>query len=288
MKISILFLSLALSIHVFGQPKPKKIQIVLLGTFHFNQSLDSSSRLHSNLFSSKRQKEVANIVQKLGAFDPNKIFIEQEPSRQPFWDSIYDDFKKGIPPSTIKLKANEITQLGLSTAKKLGLEKLICVDFQPENYAEADFNTPYKTEKTIKSLWDEIAAYSDSIRTNAIFFDKRYPIKRPNGDSLLQKSSLRDYLLYINSPESYTYYNWSDWNWFYSLGKKYEYIGSDWLANFWYGRNMRIYSNILRQTNFEKDKKYLVIYGSAHISFLKYLFETNPFFEVVSLESVLK
>ena len=51
---------------------------------------------------------------------------------------------------------------------------------------------------------------------------------------------------------------------------------------------VRNYNNVLRQVNIEKDKCYLVIYGSSHISFLKYLFEMNPYFDVLDLNEILK
>lgn len=65
MKKYLLILALLVSCVSFGQDNPKRIKVILLGTFHFNQSLESSSKLHSDLFSQKRQEEVASLVAKL-------------------------------------------------------------------------------------------------------------------------------------------------------------------------------------------------------------------------------
>ena len=63
---------------------------------------------------------------------------------------------------------------------------------------------------------------------------------------------------------------------------------TDYVGTFWYGANVKNYNNVLRQVNFEKDNTYLLIYGSSHIPFMKYLFKMNPYFEVLELNDVLK
>lgn len=287
MKKVLLSFSLLLSAFIcFAQPK--KIKIILLGSFHFNQTLDSNSKLHSNLFSEQRQKEVDEITTKLAAQHIDKIFIERTPNEQPFWDSLYNNYCNGKLPNTTRLKANEIVQLGFNTAKKLKLPAVQCVDFQPEDYRDSSFKTNYPTEKLAKALWDSYETMSDSIRNNTVFFDKPYPYKRLKQDSLLQKSTLANYLISVNDPSNFAFYTYTDWNWFYSLGTKEEYAGVDFVANFWYGRNLRIYTNILRSVDYKKDNTYLLIYGSSHIPFIKHLFETNPYFEIVEVKDVLK
>ncbi len=277
----------------FGQPKQskpayKKIQILLLGTFHFHQSLDSNSRLHSNLFSDQRQKEVGEIVNNLVAFAPDKIFIERKTSEQAYTDSIYAEYKKGNEPKDRKVNANEIVQLGFKTARKLNLSAPICVDFRPEGYSEEDYQPKYPIEKNIVEIWRQFDANEDTVRSNAEFLDKRYPVKRTKLDSILQRSTLKEFLLYMNQPESYVGDAYTNWNWLYSKGGENDYTGMDWLANIWYGRNVKIYGNVLRQVDYENDQKYLLIIGASHLSILKHLFEENPFFEVIEVGNVLK
>lgn len=276
------------SINILQAQQPKRIKIILLGTFHFNQSLDSNSRLHSNLFTPKRQKEIDDIVAKLTSYHPDKIFIERVPGEQLFWDSLYKNFQKGIEPAAIRTKANEIVQLGFKTARKTKLDRVICVDFQPENYADSNFKANTSTEKIIKQLWDTLSAFNDTITNNGAFFSKPYQGKRLKQDSLLQSGTLSKYLIEINKPEHFAYYTYIDWNWFYGLGKKDEYSGVDFVTNYWYGRNLRIYTNILRTVDYAKDKTYVLIYGSSHIPFIKHLFETNPYFEIVEVKDVLR
>ncbi len=280
----------------FGQQKKdkpayKKIQILLLGTFHFHQSLDSNSRLHSNLFTEKRQQEVGEIVSNLAAFAPDKIFIERKTSEQAYTDSLYAEYKKGNEPKDVKVLANEIVQLGFKTAKKLNLPAPVCVDFRPEGYSKQDYVPKYEMEKQVIEIWRQFDdnEFRELGRYDNSFLDKRHPVRKAfNEDSLLQKITLKDFLLFLNTSESYVRDTYSNWNWMYGIGKDNDYSGIDWLANFWYGRNAKIYGNILRQVDYQNDQKYLLIVGASHLSILKHLFEENPYFEVVEVNKALK
>lgn len=283
----ILLVFTAISATCCGQNNYKRIKIVLLGTFHFHQSLDSNSRLHTQLFTQKRQKEVADIVDDLVKFAPDKIFVERKVSEQGYTDSLYTAYKNGHEPKDKKVLANEIVQLGFQTAKRLHLAAPICVDFRPEAYSNKDYTTQYPVEQSLVDIWRQFEDSEDNTRSNSTFLDKRYPLKRTNMDSLLQKSTLKEFLIYMNRPDVYTGDTYRNWNWFYSKGGENDYTGMDWLANFWHGRNIKIYGNILRQVDYQKDQKYVLIIGASHISLLKYLFSENPYFEVVDVDKVL-
>jgi Family of unknown function (DUF5694) len=270
-----------------GQTTTKKIKIIFLGTFHFNQTLDSNSKLHSNLFSTKRQSEVADLVEKLAKQKPDKIFLEFTQKDQKYYDSIYKDYLNGKEPERLKTKANEIFQLGMKTAKKVGLKNVVGINYQPQELAEKDYKPLNIADKALQDLYMAINNFEDSTRSNAKFYDLPYPFRQPKQDSLLQKTTLTDFILQLNSNKRQQYEEYNNWNYVYSIGKDNMNV-TDYVGTFWYGTNVRNYNNVLRQVDIEKDKCYLVIYGSSHISFLKYLFEMNPFFEVVDLSKVLK
>ncbi|OAQ39119.1 hypothetical protein A5893_10640 [Pedobacter psychrophilus] len=272
----------------FGQTDPKKIKIILLGTFHFNQTLDSSSKLHSNLFSPKRQSEVEDLVNNLVKQKPDKIFLEFTPKNQPFYDSIYNDYLNGKEPEKLKLKANEIFQLGMKTAKQLGHKKVYGINYQPEELQDSTYKPKNKIDEAIKNLYFAIGAFEDSARTNKEFYDLPFPYKLPKQDSLLQKSTLSNFLLSLNNEKKLMRDEYTNWNWLYSVGKENDMSTTDYVGTFWFGTNVRNYNNVLRNTDYKKDNCYLLIYGSSHIPFLKYMFKMNPFFEVVDLDEILK
>jgi hypothetical protein len=283
---TIIFFSI-ISANSFGQAKAKKIKIILLGTFHFNQSLDSNSKLHVDLFSAKRQKEVNDLVDKLVRQKPDKIFLEFTQSDQKYYDSIYNDYINGKEPERLKTKANEIFQLGMKTAKRAGLKIVTGINYQPQELSEKDYKPLNGADKALQALYLAIGNFEDSTRSNAEFYDLPYPYKQPKQDSLLQKSTLTDFIIQLNTTKRQQYEEYSNWNYLYSIGQN-NMNATDYVGTFWYGTNVRNYNNVLRQVNIEKDKCYLLIYGSSHISFLKYLFEVNPYFEVLDLNKILK
>ncbi len=277
----------------FAQTKPiqnpkKKIKIILLGVFHFNQSLDSTSKLHSNLFTEKRQKEVDILVNKLVKQKPDKVFLEFTPKNQPFYDSVYNDYLKGKEPTKIKVKASEFFQLGMKTAKKLGHKKIIGMNYQPEELGDKNYKPLNEVDKKVRDLYLALGNHEDSTRTNAKFNNLPTPYSLPKQDSLLQKSTLTEFILQLNSPKKLMRDEYTNWNYMYSMGTGNDMNMTDYVGMFWYGTNLRNFNNVLRQADYEKDNCYLLIYGSSHVPFLKYLFEMHPYFEVVDLNEILE
>jgi hypothetical protein len=288
MKKTSLFLILTLStVIAFTQTKPKKIKIILMGTFHLNQSLESASRLHSNLFSEQRQKEVANIVSQLAGQKPDKIFMEFTQTNQKYYDSIYNEYLAGKEPQSLKVKANEIFQFGMKTAKQLGHKKVYGMNYQPQELGDSTYKPLNVADKALQQLYNALGAFEDSLRSNTSFYDLPYPYRQVKQDSLLQKSTLASFILQMNQPMRHQYEEYNNWTFFYSIGKD-NMNYTDYVGTFWYGANVRNFNNVLREVDYKKDNCYLVIYGNSHIPFLSYLFKMHPYFEVVDLSTVLK
>lgn len=288
MKNFFIMLAVLIGCISYGQNNPKRIKVILLGTFHFNQSLDSSSRLHSNLFSPKRQAEVANLVTKLAKQKPTKIFLEFTPKNQAFYDSIYNDYLQGKEPEKISVRANEIFQLGMKTAKILNHKKIIGMNYQPEELADSSYKPKNKVDEAIKKLYLELGIFNDETRTNAQFYDLKYPYKFPKLDSLLQKVPLDKFFQHINSEKKLQQDEYNEWNYFLSMGTGSDMSSLEYVSSFWYGANLRNFNNVMRQVDYKQDECYLIIYGSNHIPFLKYLFNGNPYFEVLDINEVLE
>jgi hypothetical protein len=286
-KVLIVILTVFLSNSVMAQSTPKKIKIILFGTFHLHKSLDSNSRLHSNLFTAKRQEEVNDIVEKLAKQKPDKIFLEFTQANQQYYDSVYNDYISGNEPNNMQTKANEIFQFGMKTAKKVGLKNVIGINYQPEELGASAYKPLNNVDKALQDLYKSFENFEDSTRSNTQFYDLAYPFKQPKQDSLLQKQTLTDFILQLNTPKRQQYEEYNNWNFFYSVGKDNMNL-TDYVGTFWYGANVRNYNNVLRQVDLKKHKCYIIIYGSSHIAFLKYLFSQNPYFEVVALDEVLK
>lgn len=253
------------------QTQPKRIKIIILGTFHFGETADAGKTDFPDLSTQKRQKEIADVVASLAKFKPDKIFVENEPTQNNYWNKILSDYKKGVLKEEPR---NEIFQIGVRLAAKLDQNQVYCIDDQTN---QLDYSKIQKFEEEHKD--------DKSPELNSDFFNLAYPLKRQKPAPKLAEVSLRDYLLFLNSPDQmlrssydYTHYAIGD-------GISDDYTGTD-LTAIWYKRNLYIFTNILRKAN-KKDDAYLLIIGSGHAYSLKHFFESNPHFEVVNVNSVL-
>lgn len=256
----------------YAQTTPK-IKILLLGTFHFGQTGDKGKVTFEDLFSTKRQEELQQLTAQLARLKPDKIFVENEPSRQAHWDSLYAQYRQGALDTTAV--RNEIFQVGMRTARKAGLPRVICVDHdQPLPYDKLEA-FEQKTGKDSVAL-RKMAAYK--------LLSLTYPY--PKKTKKLATSTLHDYLLYVNSSE-YDAANRADY-FVYAPASGYDndYTGVEFITS-WYDRNAKIFTNMLRQAE-PTDKLHIVLFGSSHLLPLRHYFQMHPYFEVVELADVLK
>jgi hypothetical protein len=286
MKILLLALLPAFAL---GQVPPKKIQIVLLGTFHFGATGDAKKTSFPDLFTDRRQHELDALLGKLAAFGPETIFVENEPSRQARWDSVYAAYRQGTEPTGTR-RQNEIFQIGVKLARRLNLPRVTCIDYQTPDYEDSSYVPRSASEKLhieyMRKLW---SLPEEKIgKSNEKFFYLKNPNRWPNADSLLAASTLTEHYRYLNSPRKLQSNDYSEFNyWLLAEGQGEDYTGADKLANFWMLRNVKIYQNILRNSSLQ-DRRYLLLIGSSHVQMLKDWFKNHPYFEVVDVADVLR
>lgn len=253
------------------QTQPKRIKIMILGTFHFGETNDANKTAFPDLLTEKRQKEIADVVASLAKFKPDKIFVENELARQDYWNQILSDYKKGILKEQPR---NEIFQIGVRLAAKLDQNQVYCIDNQTN---QLDYGKIQKFEEEHKD--------DDSPELNSDFFNLAYPLKRQKPAPKLADVAVRDYLLFLNSSDNMLRSSYDYTHYAIGYGKGDDYTGTDFTAA-WYKRNLYIFTNILRKTS-KQDKAYLLLIGAAHAYSLKHFFESNPHFEVISVNDVL-
>ncbi len=287
--ILLLLLFSAFNFSAQEKPKPpaKKIQIVILGTFHFGATTDTNKQEFDALLA-KRQTEINEVVASLAKYNPDKIFVENEPARQAKWDKIYADFKNKIEPTGNDLR-NEIFQLGIRTAQKTNNPNgVICVDYQiPTNFDEALKNAKDDVERAYIKQVQAINAAPEPKNENERFLFLPFPASKDYKVLKLPEINLREYYLWLNSPEAILRSNYNNDNYLsLALGEGDNYVGAEY-ESLWYNRNLKILTNILRRASLE-DNRYLLIIGAAHTKILRDFFAGNPYFEIVAAESVLK
>lgn len=246
----------------------QKVEVLTLGTFHFNfpnldvKKTDSEDQI--DVLEPKYQKEIESIVDKLKKFKPNIIVIERSPEFQEKYDSIYTRYLEG----NHELNRSEEQQIGFRLAKRLGLQKLYCVDAWGADYEDItqlfEGNDSIAKQKFMNFFYnhpDSSMLYEDDnlYKTEGILAE----LRKRNSEEFL-KQDLGNYLIGIFKYET----------------EDNKYFGVDFTSGWWYNRNLRIFRNIQKIPT-KPDDKILLIYGSGHMNILNTLFEASPEYTLV-------
>lgn len=253
-----------------------KAKAMVLGIFHFdNPGLDSyRPKYPFNILEEKRQGELEILLNKIAEYKPTKILLE--------WDRIEMDsianerFQKYLNGTySIADKSNEVYQIGFRLAKKLGHKKIYCSDASADWFGvELDWDN-YDAETYLKSK----GQYEKSTRYDYQSFYKQ-------NDSLKTVQSLPDYLAMINSPKNRLKDHQAYLAETILEGAGDNYLGADAVAK-WYRRNLRIFANAYDLTDFDREERLLLLYGSGHVWQLRQFFMDSPDFEYVELNEYL-
>lgn len=252
----------------FSQTQNKKIKVILLGTFHFGATTDRNSTKFEDLFSEKRQNELDVIAKQLTDQKVNKIFIEDTPNNQTKRNLQFEGYKSNKITDE-KILKNEIVQIAFRTAK-LSNAKLVCADFEQE--------LPYdKLEAWDKKHKDEANPYS--------FFEIEYPFKEKR--KKLSESTMSEYFIGMNDPYYRQKLLFDYIHYALAAGTDKDYTGTS-LATSYYDRNLKIFTNILRNVDLKTDATVVILFGASHTAVMRAFFENHPYFEIVELEKILK
>ncbi len=253
----------------FGQTQNQKVKVLLLGTFHFGATSDRNSTKFDDLFSEKRQKELDSLAHKLNAFGVDKFFVENQFSEQKQTEELFAKYKAKEITNEKTLK-NEIFQIAYRTAV-LNNAKLVAADFEQE--------LPYDKikEYEMKHNDDKDSPYS--------FFDAEYPFKEKR--KKLVEVSLMDYYIQLNNLYSRQATMYDYLHYALAYGEDNDFTGEN-FTSVLYDRNLKIFTNILRNIDLKTDKTIVVLMGASHTAFLRQFFENHPYFEIVELETVFK
>jgi Family of unknown function (DUF5694) len=251
---------------------PPKINVILLGSFHYGATSDRNSTKFPDLFSAKRQGELDSMVQKLAATGITQIFVEGEARDQVAMDKLFAKYLSGTAIDTVTAR-DETVQIGFRAAKRLGLPNVRCVDVKQELPYEAmeKYEQESAKDTTVKSppFFDTPWPFTDSTRTLRL---SRTPLSTYYiglNDAYHRQANLYDYLHYAMS---------------YGRGK--DYTGADFTTS-WYNRNLKIYTNILRELQ-PTDTTVLVLFGAGHTNMLRQFFTDHPSFRIVEVADVLR
>lgn len=267
--ITALLLVQFLFTHLPAQTNNEKIKVILLGTFHYGFTSDRNKITFPDLFSKKRQAELDSIAAKLTAFGVTKFFVETPVEKQLKLDSLFAAYKSKTLTDTNILRDEEI-QIAYRTAV-INNAKLIASDSRQD--------LPYEAmdayEKAHKN--DTVNPYQ--------FFDVKYPFTEKR--KKLNELSLFKYYIQLNNAYSRQAILFDYLHYALSYGNGKDYTGENFTLS-WYDRNLKIFTNILRDINIAQDKVIVVLYGSSHTAILRQFFQNHPYFKIVEVEEVFK
>lgn len=283
-KLSILFFIFFLSNITFAQSG--RIQIAFLGVFHMGESPDYKQGSITDLLSAERQKQIQEVVDDLSKFRPDKIFVENTPDTQPYWNEVYKNYLNGIKPIERSSEYNEIFQLGIKLAKKLNHPiGVTCV-----NYVQPDLTIGVRIARNkVDTL---MTFYSHELELKRPSYDEYFlrnpSVKKAFNDYITNYESwksqtIKQHLLNLNSEQSIStlhYFNITGW-----MDTNTNGFGAEFTAKEYY-RNSKILQNILLSVS-PFDRKLLVIIGGGHVQVLKDMLKTHPYFEVVDAKKIL-
>jgi len=253
-----------------------KAKVMVLGVFHFaNPGLDSyKPKFAFNILEEKRQEELEELLRKVAEYRPTKILVEWDRIKM---DSITNERYQAFLNGTFLLndKSNEVYQIGFKLAKKLGHKKVYCSDASAEWFGvELDWDN-YDAEAYLKSK----GQYEKSTRYD---FQSFYEWS----DSLKTVQTLNEHFIMLNSPKNRLKDHQAYLTDLILEGAGDNYLGADAVAN-WYRRNLRIFANVYDMTDFEREERILLIYGSGHVWQLRQLFKDSPDFDYIEVNSYL-
>ncbi|QTD37891.1 hypothetical protein JL193_00860 [Polaribacter batillariae] len=259
--------------HTTNKNKKADLEVLLIGTSHWNnyksKGADIAQTDEIDILSDKYQKELNEIIDKIIAFKPDKIFVERTVFYQPKLDSLYNLYKY---KNWGRKYRNEIYQLGFKTATILDHDRVYGVD-----YRETSF--PYG--KLMRAMKD--ANQQDLIRASEgdlKQFESRY------NKLIAEKKHLKEILYFLNSKEQRKL----DLDWYLNNANKggsLEETTGSFLASEWIKRNIYTYGFIQKYVS-SKDKKIMIIMGSSHIAVLDNLISYNKNWQTVELKDIIE
>lgn len=253
-----------------------KAKATVLGVFHFaDAGLDTyKPKFPFNILEPKRQLELDVLLNKIAEYKPTKILVEGNRIKM---DSVinikYQEFLAG--KTDLSSKSNEIFQVGFKLAKKMGHDRIYCSDATAKWFGvDLDWDN-YDDEAYLKSK----GQFEKSTRYD---FDSFYEIN----DSLKSTWSLTESLVRRNNPDNRLKGHQAYLTENILEGAGDNYLGADGVAR-WYRRNLRIFANAYDITDFNKEERILMIYGSGHVWQLRQFFTDSPDYDYVEVNDYL-
>lgn len=238
-------------------------KLLILGTYHMaNPGLDAVNVEADDVLAPRRQTELAALAENLAHFKPTKIAVEWPYDERKNLNERYRRYLAG----ELQLGRNEVHQIGFRLAKMLGHAEVYPIDYPMMmsglRYDELDFDARKPAAPAPQTAAPAPAKprelTEDELRLRRLTISEN--LLRANDPKLFEPGHAAYFVNFLPDQEDPVVL----------------YSGADRMAN-WYKRNFRMFSNLVRITDFEKDRVLLVV-GSGHLHILRDLADHAPYF----------
>jgi len=265
--LTVAFFTIFTSLRVSAMEKDQlKADFLFLGSYHMNNhGLDVANIAADDVFSPTRQREISAVISTLEHYRPTKVMIEVRQEKQKDIDRNFAAYCKGERP----LSREEYEQIGFRLACALHHERVYAVDW--------DESSPPKDIDYQKSV-----ERNNQQRSYEAFLARVGEIVRDD-QHVLRTGTVSDMLKRMNS-----------WSWLNQNAVLYHQIGlfgtqddpagANWVQ-YWFGRNLRIYNNIVRATN--DGDRILVIFGAGHGNHLRQFAKDSSVYRIHDFPQLL-
>jgi hypothetical protein len=284
MKLLLTFTLVLYSLASIAQNGNTATEILILGTDHLSQVYNEEIA-YSDALSAENQASLNAFAEKIAAFNPDMIMVEQLPSAQQQVDSLYKLYTTGnFNTNEVEYPRSELYQLAFPIGQKAGVDTITCV------------NSKGGTSQSLLSNGDHIELYKQETAAIRKIVGEKY------GALYQGKLSFEDYLYFLNQPEAYQtlhrlkyitparvtngHFSQSD-EMVDSAFINPKYIGAE-LISVWKNRDYKIYSNIVTNALEKQPKRILVIIGVGHVGSLRSIFRDDYEFKIVEPNQYLK
>ena len=246
-------------------PDDEPIEVLLLGTHHFNGGGGFYPLEPDDVLTPGRQAELRGLADRLAGWEPNRIALEWPAAAQSALDAEYDRYREAGDTESVD-ESEEHVQIGFRLADRLGHDSLLAADEHVffESYPDA-YDEPFR------DWWEGRLNLADEV-----------PLPVPDAEQLadrdeqlLAASTLPEFLAYLNGRERrehsgerirYGLLGWDDED------------GVRHLAA-WQERNLRIVRNLL--DGLEGGRRVLLLIGAGHVPDLQHVLDQTPGVEPV-------
>jgi Family of unknown function (DUF5694) len=223
-----------------GLIMPFKKEIILVGTFHFEQDAEILK---------DKDREIEELVEYLADYKPSKIALEWDVSQN---EKLNEEYKN----SDGRYLIDEIQQIGFRLAKRMQHDKVYGVNW-----------AGYLTQKDMETLNNTIqSSYPEILNTMGTFGGNTPEIS--SDIKLIGSYQRLNNRVYINELEKMYL------SFVVVQDDKDEMVGFNFL-NKWLERELMIFKNIFETTSDNSDERILLVIGSDHLWMLTKLFEGN-------------